>query len=129
MPKIGCFVLQNRDQDFAGLRLAGRDRALDLRRLEQRAQRMDRDGELAAGRLALRPWRKADVLQVRIVDRIGARQIPLVCAAAGAAINASAAANISILSRVFMRLSLVCRCRNDNRTAPRLGMRRLALSR
>ena len=68
------FVLVQRDQDFAHLGLAGRDRALDLGRLEQRRAGMDGDLQLAAGRVRDVLGEGREVFAVRIVGRIGRRE-------------------------------------------------------
>ena len=91
MPKIGSLVLQDRDQDFAGLRLAGRDRALDLRPLEQRRAAVDGDLQLAAGRVGDILGEGVEIFDVRIVVRIGARQIPFGLRRAAVAVSASSA--------------------------------------
>ena len=75
-PKIGIFVLVQRDQHFADLRLAGLHRALDIRRLEQRSRRMNRDLQFVAGCGGDVLGEQREIFAVRIVGRIGRRQIP-----------------------------------------------------
>ena len=65
-----------RDQDLAGLRLAGCDRALDLRGLEQGGRGMDGDLQLVARRGSDVLGERDQVDRMRIVRRISCRKIP-----------------------------------------------------
>ena len=69
-------VLMQRDQDLAGLCLAGGDRALDFRRLEQGGRGMHCDLQLAAGHIANVLGKRDQVHRVRIVRRVSGREIP-----------------------------------------------------
>ena len=70
------FVLMPRDQNLTRLRLSGGDRALDFRRLEQRCGGMHGNLQLAAGGVADVLGERDQVHRMRIVRRIGRRQIP-----------------------------------------------------
>ena len=65
-----------RNQDLTRLRLSGGDRALDFRRLEQRGGGMHGDLQLAAGGIADILGERDQVHRMRIVRRIGRREIP-----------------------------------------------------
>jgi len=63
-------------QDLAGLRLAALDRALDLRRLEQRGAGMHGDLQLPVRGLGHVVGELLDVDRVEVVRRVGGGQIP-----------------------------------------------------
>ena len=76
MPNTGSPFSCSEISTSPSLRLADPHGALDLGRLEQRGIGMDRDGELAAGRVRNLLGEGAEILDVKVVGRIGGRQSP-----------------------------------------------------